>query len=109
VSAEIDEWLTGGFDVQKTWETGNQYTCYGAEGDDVCIWYKTAHTAVTVHNIMTMQAPCSNPVETISDNIILKSPNSNNRGGGYYCVIGTCRAKGDAYWDDNGPAGGPQY
>ncbi|KAH8672478.1 hypothetical protein BGZ61DRAFT_537105 [Ilyonectria robusta] len=49
-----------------------------------------------------------NPVTIVSDPVIVKSPNSDNRGGGYYCVIGTCRAKGDNYWDNTGPAGGPQ-
>ncbi|KAK7418933.1 hypothetical protein QQX98_003636 [Neonectria punicea] len=108
VSGDITSWLSGGFDVQKSWETGNSYTCYGAVGDTVCVWYNTAHTAYTVRSVVTQQQPCSNPVETVSDPVVIKSPNSNNRGGGYYCVIGTCRAKGDAYWDDNGPAGGPQ-
>ncbi|KAL6354846.1 hypothetical protein LRP88_12203 [Fusarium phalaenopsidis] len=38
---------------------------------------------------------------------ILFSPNEQNRGGGYYCVIGTCRSQGDEYWDKSGRAGGP--
>ncbi|KAF2830289.1 hypothetical protein CC86DRAFT_433967 [Ophiobolus disseminans] len=38
---------------------------------------------------------------------IIKSPNEKNAGGGYYCVIGTCRSKGDQYWDNSGRAGGP--
>ncbi|KAK7415579.1 hypothetical protein QQZ08_012295 [Neonectria magnoliae] len=108
VSGDITSWLSGGFDPQKFWETGNSYTCYGAVGDTVCVWYNMAHTAYTVRSIVTQQQPCSNSVETVSDPVVIKSPNSNNRGGGYYCAIGTCRAEGDAYWDDNGPAGGPQ-
>lgn len=107
-SATIYEWLSLGFDVSKSWTTGNTYTCTGEEGDDVCIWYNTAHTAVTVRNYVSQLAPCGNPVTIVSDPVIVKSPNSDNRGGGYYCVIGTCRAKGDNYWDNTGPAGGPQ-
>ena len=41
------------------------------------------------------------------DPFVMFSPNANNRGGGYYCVIGTCRAQGDNYWDYSGRAGGP--
>ncbi|KAH6962674.1 hypothetical protein BKA56DRAFT_698738 [Ilyonectria sp. MPI-CAGE-AT-0026] len=107
-SATIYEWLSLGFDVSKSWTTRNTYTCTGEEGDDVCVWYNTAHTAVTVRNYLSKLAPCENPVTVVSDPVIVKSPNSDNRGGGYYCVIGTCRAKGDNYWDKTGPAGGPQ-
>jgi hypothetical protein len=28
---------------------------------------------------------------------IMVSPNENNKGGGYYCVIGTCRSQGENY------------
>ncbi|KAF7556449.1 hypothetical protein G7Z17_g1443 [Cylindrodendrum hubeiense] len=42
-----------------------------------------------------------------SDPFIIWSPNEANRGGGYYCVVGTCRAQGDAYWDYSGREGGP--
>jgi hypothetical protein len=107
-SATIDEWATFGFSVTKTWTTGNNYNCGGVAGDEVCIWYKTAHTAVTVKNYATTLAICGNPSTIISDPIIVKSPNEDNRGGGYYCVIGTCRSKGDNYWDNSGPAGGPE-
>jgi hypothetical protein len=42
------------------------------------------------------------------DAVIYKSPNKANRGGKFYCVLGdSCRAQGDAYWDDSGCAGGP--
>jgi hypothetical protein len=38
---------------------------------------------------------------------VIKSPNVNNKGGEYYCVVGTCRSKGEQYWDNTGRAGGP--
>ncbi|EAT81080.2 hypothetical protein SNOG_11372 [Parastagonospora nodorum SN15] len=43
----------------------------------------------------------------LSEPYVLKSPNNANRGGSYYCVVGTCRSMGDDYWDDTGRAGGP--
>jgi hypothetical protein len=66
------------------------------------------------------------PDNGVTKEAIIKSPNNQNRGGvsvklvahrfmkyiliffqGYYCVVGTCRAKGDEYWDNTGRAGGP--
>jgi hypothetical protein len=69
---------------------------------------------------------CYMPDNGVTKEAIIKSPNNQNRGGvsvklvahrfmkyilisfqGYYCVVGTCRAKGDEYWDNTGRAGGP--
>jgi hypothetical protein len=100
------KWVSGGFDVSKSWSTGNTYSCNGAKGDTVCIWYNTAHTAYTVRSTTTSSCYTPNNGQA-GDPYVLKSPNSQNRGGGYYCVIGTCRAKGDEYWDNSGRAGGP--
>ncbi|PLN78462.1 hypothetical protein BDW42DRAFT_143501 [Aspergillus taichungensis] len=100
-------WITGGFDVSKSWSTGNTYSCSGEEGDEVCIWYKTAHTAYEVHRegymdcfMTTCGARCPEADYTLT------SPNERNSGGGYYCVIGTCRSKGEQYWEE-GRKGGP--
>lgn len=38
-------WLSGGFDVSKSWETGNEYVCQAGSNEEVCIWYSTYHTA----------------------------------------------------------------
>ena len=70
----------------------------------VCIWYKIAHTAYTVMNIFEGDR-CLGDLP--SDLFVLKRPNEDNRGGGYYCVIGTCRSKGDDYWVKDGRPGGP--
>ena len=99
-TAKLNEWISGGFSVSQTWTTGNTYTCNGASGDTVCIWYNTMHTAYTVYNELTMAGPwgCDQgPVN--SPDFILRSPNTNNAGGGYYCVVGTCRSQGEAYWE----------
>ncbi|KAJ5601795.1 hypothetical protein N7510_011329 [Penicillium lagena] len=103
-TATVDEWLTGGFDVSVSWTTGNTYSCTGASGDTVCVWYNTAHTAYTVENV---EYYCGGP-EPPGPPFVLFSPNSDNVGGGYYCVVGTCRSQGSQYWDYSGPAGGPQ-
>ncbi|KAF2818344.1 hypothetical protein CC86DRAFT_433620 [Ophiobolus disseminans] len=103
--AGTGSWISAGFEVQQSWSTGNQYTCYGAKGDNLCIWYLTAHTAYTVRN--RVQNTCSGSGPRYSPNYVIKSPNKANRGGGMYCVIGTCRAQGDTYWDNSGRSGGP--
>lgn len=37
--------------------------------------------------------------EDVGEPVTIKSPNSGNAGGhGWYCVIGTCRTKGEGYW-----------
>ncbi|KPM37924.1 hypothetical protein AK830_g8633 [Neonectria ditissima] len=103
VSATLWEWLTGGFDVSVSWTTGNTYTCTADAGETVCIWYNTAHTAYTVQNADS--GPCLN--SPVGDSFVLYSPNANNDGGGYYCVVGTCRSQTNGYWNYDGPAGGP--
>ncbi|KAG9255765.1 uncharacterized protein F5Z01DRAFT_699546 [Emericellopsis atlantica] len=100
-----DGWISGGFEVQQSWTSGNEYTCYAHTGETGCVWYNLAHTAYTVHN--HEYNSCVWPTNKYSDPFVMWSPNKNNRGGGYYCVIGTCRAQGDYYWDLNGRAGGP--
>jgi hypothetical protein len=47
VSGNFKDFSSAGFDVQASWETGNEYECVGETGDEVCIWYKIAHTACT--------------------------------------------------------------
>ncbi|KIM99297.1 hypothetical protein OIDMADRAFT_166920 [Oidiodendron maius Zn] len=102
-SATVDEWIDGGFDVQVSWTTGKQYTCQANPGDTVCIWYLTAHTAYTVQNYNYNQCTGAQP----SGTAIIFSPNKNNAGGYYYCVINSCANEGYHYWDYSGPAGGP--
>ncbi|KAF4426135.1 hypothetical protein F53441_14140 [Fusarium austroafricanum] len=97
-------WMSGGFSVSESWTTGNSYTCNGGPGETICIWYNIAHTAYTVQEWSSN--PCGGG-HASSKPYIMFSPNANNKGGGYYCVVGTCRSKGEGYWDYNGRAGGP--
>ncbi|CVK91855.1 uncharacterized protein FMAN_06946 [Fusarium mangiferae] len=71
--------------------------------ETVCIWYNTAHTTYTVKD--TTRAPGEYKKTTSIYDI--SSPNKNNKGGDYYCVVGHCKAKGDSWWDRNGRRGGP--
>ncbi|KAF5660303.1 hypothetical protein FCIRC_12181 [Fusarium circinatum] len=100
-------WISGGFSVSESWNTGNTYTCTGSAGEDVCVWYNTAHTAYTVQNKERDSCAVGGGWDSTGDPFVMYSPNESNRGGGYYCVIGTCRAQGDNYWDYSGRAGGP--
>lgn len=70
------------------------------EGDTICVWYNTAHTAYTVQNWQD-NASTGNP------DVMFSPKNKHNDGKSYYCVVGTCRSMGQGYWDKSGPAGGP--
>ncbi|KAF2223007.1 hypothetical protein BDZ85DRAFT_312568 [Elsinoe ampelina] len=104
-SFPIFKWIGGGFNVGMTWTTSEGTTCNGNPGEEVCVWYNTAHTAYTVENWTTDDVCMNNErMESLS---IVKSPNALNRGGKMYCVIGTCRAVTDSYWDNTPVPGGP--
>ncbi|GAQ40516.1 hypothetical protein AtubIFM55763_001444 [Aspergillus tubingensis] len=104
-TADASQWISGGFAVQASWTTGLDYQCTASSHQTVCIWYNTAHTAYTVQNGLYNVCTGFNPNNGAG--FVMFSPNQNNKGGGYYCVIGTCRSQGQNYWDKSGPAGGP--
>ncbi|EHA24750.1 hypothetical protein ASPNIDRAFT_40671 [Aspergillus niger ATCC 1015] len=99
------QWISGGFAVQASWTTGLDYQCTASSHQTVCIWYNTAHTAYTAQNGLYNVCTGFNPNNDAG--FVMFSPNQNNKGGGFYCVIGTCRSQGQNYWDKSGPAGGP--
>ncbi|KAK5657172.1 hypothetical protein OQA88_3229 [Cercophora sp. LCS_1] len=99
-------WISGGFAVGQSWSTGNSYECTASKNERVCIKYKTAMTAYTVdggwHN------PCTGTTSWDTKNVIIWSPNKNNKGGGYYCVVGSsCKYQGNTWLVKEGRAGGP--
>ncbi|RYO87094.1 hypothetical protein DL766_003550 [Monosporascus sp. MC13-8B] len=106
-SATAMQWISGGFSVTMSWNTGHSYTCQGNRGDTVCVWYNAAHAAYTVRN--AIQNTVYGGVRSVGGPYVMFSPNRNNVGGGYYCVIGAqyCRSEGQAYWNKKGRAGGP--
>jgi hypothetical protein len=91
--------------VSETYSSSTTKGCNGNAGDTVCLWMKLAYTAYTVQ---TQDINSCGDSGDLSDPIVIKSPNDNNLGGNPYCVVGACRNQGDSYWDNTGPAGGPQ-
>jgi hypothetical protein len=100
-------WISGGFDVSMSYNTGRTYACSANSHEVVCEWYNMAHTAYTVQN---MYRNChASRWRPDGPTFVMKSPNVRNRGAvGHYCVVNTCRSIWDNYWDNDGPAGGPQ-
>lgn len=77
----------------------------GEKGETACVWYNVAYTAYTVRN--GKYSPGVGSWTPHGDPFVIWSPNANNKGGGFYCVIGACRSQGDGYWVESGRAGGP--
>jgi hypothetical protein len=99
-------WISGGFAVQQTWETGNNCECTGVKGQTVCVKYKTAMAAYTVNK--GSYWACNGQTHWDSENVIIWSPNKNNKGGGFYCGIGaTCKYQGQRWLKKEGRVGGP--
>ncbi|KFY33804.1 hypothetical protein V494_07306 [Pseudogymnoascus sp. VKM F-4513 (FW-928)] len=96
-------WVNGGFSVTKTISTGRVYSCAGGPGQTICMMKKTAHTAYSVRE---RQRSRCDPTQ-YGDKYILVSPNANDRGSGFYCIVGSCKNQGDFWMDRNGRAGGP--
>jgi hypothetical protein len=69
------------------------------------ISYETVNTAYTVGMIATCGPGLSGKQS------VMHAPNSDQSkpiAKQFYCVEGPCVAVGTAYWDANGPAGGPE-
>ncbi|KAF5579275.1 uncharacterized protein FSUBG_13650 [Fusarium subglutinans] len=103
VGVNLDFSVTWGLSVTKTWTIGNSYTCHGKEGDTVCVWYKVAHTAITVRN----QRPARRhdklrgiKTQPYGKQMVVAAPNRRNEGGGVVCKYNDeCKSLGDTYWD----------
>jgi len=100
------QWLSAGFAVEQSVETGNNYECEGEHGETISVWKNQAQTAYTVQN--GIYNTCSGTSES-GNKYVMWSPNSGGRGSYYYCVHGEqyCRNKGDRWLDMGGRAGGP--
>ncbi|KAK1758186.1 hypothetical protein QBC47DRAFT_358065 [Echria macrotheca] len=105
-SASAFSWITGGFAVEQSVETGNDYRCSADAGDTVSVWKNEAQTAYTVRNADLNQ--CTGMHDNGSP-YVMWSPNAGGRGSSFYCVHGDRynRNKGDRWLDTNGRAGGP--
>ncbi|KAH6650203.1 hypothetical protein F5144DRAFT_636699 [Chaetomium tenue] len=105
-SLSAASWITGGFAVESSIETGNQFPCRGEAYDYFAVWKKMGQTAYTVQNGDYNQ--CSGFQKSGSP-FVMWSPNTNNRGGNFYCVFSQQYARniGDQYIDksDKWPGG----
>ncbi|KAK2766688.1 hypothetical protein FQN54_006001 [Arachnomyces sp. PD_36] len=108
VSASVSpfEWISGGFNVEQSTTTGQNFACYGGSYDKVCVWYTTSYTEYTVRNRVDVpaypplcEALMAPQYPSISEPFAISSPNTDNTGGGYYCVIGDeCTVTGSDFW-----------
>ncbi|KAF5563176.1 hypothetical protein FNAPI_2804 [Fusarium napiforme] len=101
-------WISAGFSVVQTIDTGNNYECWGNPRDWFAVWKKQAQTAYTVQQ--GIYNSCTNSWQPVGGHIIIWSPNAQNRRGNYYCVFGRqyVRAIGDRWLDTSaGEPGGP--
>lgn len=92
------QWISGGFAVQATIETGNEYSCPGGPYDYLAVWKKIGQTAYTIQNALFNACTGTRPNGA---SFVMWSPNQNNRGGNFYCVYSRqyVRAIGDRYTD----------
>ncbi|KAK4119692.1 hypothetical protein N657DRAFT_603964 [Parathielavia appendiculata] len=106
-SLSAAQWISGGFSVESTIETGNQHVCHGQAHEYFAIWKNQAQTAYTVQNALYNACTGMHPS---GSHFVMWSPNRDNRGGNYYCVYGRqyVRWIGDR-WLDTAPhtPGGP--
>ncbi|KAJ5116254.1 hypothetical protein N7456_000602 [Penicillium angulare] len=107
-TAQLTKWINAGFSVAKSWSEGASYTCGGGKDETLCVWYNGAHTRYAVENMKYNYCDTSVWGASIEGGPFdVTSPNSNGQGSYYYCVVGTCRDKGQGYWNYNGRYGGP--
>ncbi|KAK4206228.1 hypothetical protein QBC37DRAFT_460505 [Rhypophila decipiens] len=102
----VYQWISAGFAVQASVQTGNEYTCHGDKGQYFAVWRKIGTTAYTVRNGNYNSCTGTQPT---GSNFIIWSPNSNNVGSYFYCVYGksAVRWMGDRWLDKsaNNPGG----
>ncbi|KAK2022996.1 hypothetical protein LX32DRAFT_628926 [Colletotrichum zoysiae] len=109
-SATAWGWLTAGFAVEMSTETGNSYECPGEAHDFFALWKSQAQTAYSVRNFQSTDALCGAVNKADTTPFVMWSPNSNNRGGYYYCVYGKqyVRHQGARWLDTKPIVGGPR-
>ncbi|CAJ0555381.1 Ff.00g054460.m01.CDS01 [Fusarium sp. VM40] len=101
-------WISAGFSVVQTIETGASYECWGNPGDYLAVWKKQGQTAYTVQQ--GIYSPCTSSWQSVGGHVIIWSPNDQNKRGNYYCVYGRqyVRNIGDRWLDTSaGEPGGP--
>ncbi|KAG7284445.1 hypothetical protein NEMBOFW57_010818 [Staphylotrichum longicolle] len=84
-SATAYSWISAGFAVEMSIETGNSYNCHGNAYEWVAVWKKIGQTAYTVQNYDLN--PCTGS-RANGPPFVMWSPNAYERGTYYYCVRG---------------------
>lgn len=73
----------------------------------MCAWYNAAHTAYTVQDMSFVS--CTGQITWYGAPVVVSSPNNNNVGGEYYCMVGGCQYSGYNWWDRSArQPGGPR-
>jgi hypothetical protein len=105
-SATALQWISAGFAVESSVETGTSHECDGDPHDYMAIWKKVGQTAYTVQNADYNR--CTG-IKLRGSPFVIWSPNANNRGTYFYCVYGRqyVRWIGDRWLDTTPTPGGP--
>ncbi|KAK1775761.1 hypothetical protein QBC45DRAFT_421414 [Copromyces sp. CBS 386.78] len=105
VGAELASWISGGFSVEQSVETGSAYECSG-DHEWVAVWKIVPRTSYWVRNALFNSCTGSQPV---GSPFLLTSPNSGTKDRSFYCVRGKkyVRNLGDSYNIEPGTPGKP--
>ncbi|KAK4121847.1 hypothetical protein N657DRAFT_673103 [Parathielavia appendiculata] len=94
-SGSVSSWISGGFAVEMSIETGKTRACDGGPGKTVFTWKAVRRTAYKVQDYRFNQRNAGEPARNVHEKI---SPNRNGVGGDFYCGRGdACRNRGDQY------------
>ena len=99
ISADLSggSYISGGFAVEKSFETGTSWSCEDKEGSKICLWIKIAHTEYEIDE--GTYNSCGGFKSGKKHRIT--SPNKNNKGGYHECSVSDCREEGAQYWVDS--------
>lgn len=84
----------------KTYTKSTSVSCGAGPGETVCQWHKGVYQTYSVENGSKSKCKSGDFIKD-GDPFDMWSPVEDNvgNGGGFYCVIGPCRNKGDGYWE----------
>ncbi|KAJ4390257.1 hypothetical protein N0V85_007405 [Neurospora sp. IMI 360204] len=106
VGSELTSWISGGFSVEQSVETGNAFECQGQAYEWVAVWKVVARTSYRVRNAVYNSCTGNSPTGNV---FLLTSPNSGTYNRNFYCVRGKqyVRNLGDSYNVEPGTPGKP--
>lgn len=107
MTANPIKFISAGFSVGKLHTKAASYTCNGQKDETVCVWYSAAHTKYQAQNMIANYCDSGWYKDTHGDPFYFTSPNTGGKHSDYYCVVGSCRDKGQGYWNTDGRVGCP--